>query len=208
MSGSTATSFQRAISEAIRKEVAAGGGTYGFTSLYELCEAFIYAVNWNETWILALLAFYVVLFVAAVLTRKHWQAQFFFLCLSCGLVLSAESLNDWAGHNWRRFATQNYFDSTGLFASIMFATPLLMTALFVLLYGLYETGSLLIQVKRKEFAKAKKDKLKAERDKNATQSSASPNIPSSSSSTETQSTTLRDRSAQAAVSKASSSPSL
>ena len=53
--------------------------------LKEGVEAFVAAVNWNERWIQALVAFQVVVWIVTLFTRRMfvWQCgTFFFICLS------------------------------------------------------------------------------------------------------------------------------
>jgi hypothetical protein len=45
------------------------------------------------------------------------------------LVLLAEHLNSFCAQHWESFATQNYFDTHGSFAAVIYASPLLFIAL-------------------------------------------------------------------------------
>lgn len=47
-------------------------------------------------------------------------------------VYLAEILNSFLGKNWKSFAGQNYFDSQGLFLSVMWSGPLLVIAMIIL----------------------------------------------------------------------------
>ena len=47
-------------------------------------------------------------------------------------VYLAEWLNSILANNWKSFATQNYFDSHGLFLSVLWSGPLLVVAIVVL----------------------------------------------------------------------------
>ena len=66
------------------------------------------------------------------------------------MVYMAEMLNRLGSEHWASFAGQNYFDERGVFISVMFSTPLLCAAFFVLLNALLSASQLLIKVKRKE----------------------------------------------------------
>ena len=46
--------------------------------------------------------------------------------LSGAGVYMSENINAWAAQHWQRFSTQNYFDPSGLFASVVFSGPLLL----------------------------------------------------------------------------------
>lgn len=54
----------------------------------------------------------------------------------CFLVVAgvyfAENLNRVLGSNWKRFATQNYFDPHGVFLSALWSGPLLFIAIIIL----------------------------------------------------------------------------
>ena len=88
--------------------------------------AFSHAIDWSETWIKFLIAFHSLLFVLFIMTRKNitMQTVLFFTIVS--LVFLAEPLNSVCAANWRLFSKQNYFDEHGVFASTMFAGPLLL----------------------------------------------------------------------------------
>ena len=96
--------------------------------------AFSSAIDWSESWILMLLAFHCILFIAVILTRNIFQIQgAIFLCV-CILVYLSENMNAYASSNYKQFSTQNYFDSQGVFAGVMFAGPLLCLALLQLVF--------------------------------------------------------------------------
>lgn len=110
---------------------------------------------------------------------------------SVGMVYSAETLNSMARDNWQSFASQQYFDKSGVFTSFLFSVPLILIACFILvhhrflfgfvptlhpiisilfcmhgqIYGLYSASSLLIQVKRIEFERERKKKAAAQKSK-------------------------------------------
>jgi hypothetical protein len=93
--------------------------------LYEHFEAFTTAINWNETWLIALLCSHVVLFLVVILTRKKFTFQTIVFLLLCILIRCSEYINSLCAQNWRFFSTQDYFDKHGVFAGIFFAGPLL-----------------------------------------------------------------------------------
>lgn len=76
-------------------------------------------------------------------------------------VYMAERINALAAAHWREFVGQNYFDSRGVFISIMYCTPLLFAAFFILINALRTTSMLLVQVKRKELKARNKATKKA-----------------------------------------------
>uniref|UniRef100_A0A7S3NGQ9 Transmembrane protein 18 n=1 Tax=Aureoumbra lagunensis TaxID=44058 RepID=A0A7S3NGQ9_9STRA len=116
----------------------------------EHLEAFVAAINWKETWIRILLASHVVFWLVFFVTRRWPRMQTFLFILITVLVGGAESLNSFCAKNWKKFATQNYFDREGVFAGIMFCAPLLALGFAMLANFLLQASDLLVQVKRRE----------------------------------------------------------
>eukprot|EP00300_Choanocystis_sp_HF-7_P002746 c12084_g1_i1.p2 GENE.c12084_g1_i1~~c12084_g1_i1.p2 ORF type:complete len:111 (+),score=13.65 c12084_g1_i1:323-655(+) len=65
-------------------------------------------------------------------------------CAAVIMVYTGESINRLGAQHWRSFATQDYFDSSGLFYTVMVSVPLLFVAIFVLCSILWETVQLMI----------------------------------------------------------------
>ncbi|KAL7523058.1 hypothetical protein ACHAXR_000010 [Thalassiosira sp. AJA248-18] len=92
------------------------------------------------------------------------------LMIFVGIVVRlAERLNVMGASRWREFATQNYFDKSGIFMGIMVCAPLLMVCLFMLVSMVREANGLLgdvTQMKMKAQAKQKqkKDEKKQKKD--------------------------------------------
>lgn len=108
----------------------------GPETAFEMWQAFTSAINWSERWIQALLAFHVTLFVVAVVLRNNENAQMSIFLTVCILVYFCESVNTYCALHWREFSTQNYFDERGVFASVMYAAPLLVIGLLQLVRNL------------------------------------------------------------------------
>ena len=51
-------------------------------------------------------------------------------------VFLAETINKFLGSNWKQFAGQNYFDTRGLFLSVLWSGPLLVIAIIILVSDL------------------------------------------------------------------------
>lgn len=47
------------------------------------------------------------------------------------MVYFSEQLNAYAAHNWKVFSRQQYFDSKGLFISIVFSVPILLNCMLM-----------------------------------------------------------------------------
>jgi transmembrane protein 18 len=113
------------------------------TNLHEHFQAFITAVNWNEKFIIGLICMHVLFFTFFLLFRKNSDVQFVIFMIIGLLIYFSERLNSYGNEHWREFASQNYFDRSGVFASMCFSGPLLgiatlqLVSFFALLILLY-----------------------------------------------------------------------
>ncbi len=62
------------------------------------------------------------------------------------LLLGSERLNALAGAHWRSFSSQNYFDTRGTFAGILWCGPLVLLLTAMLTGFLWRAGKLLVRV--------------------------------------------------------------
>jgi len=123
-------------------------------------DAFSSAIDWKENWIRGLLATHACLFTLVLLTRTNVDAQTILFLLICGMILCSERINSYCSTNWQSFSSQNYFDEHGVFASVMYAGPLLFICFVQLINFLLMASSSLIKVKRIEL----KAKLRAQKE--------------------------------------------
>jgi TRAP-type uncharacterized transport system fused permease subunit len=126
----------------------------------EQIEAFRHAVTWSEPFIIGLIAFQVVVLVLSLyVTRPSVTLvpRVTMLIFIGVLVRSAEYVNEWAAREWETFCTQNYFDRGGVFISIFLCAPLLIDSFLMLILFLREAAQLLVQVKKAELTKKRKD---------------------------------------------------
>jgi len=121
---------------------------------------FVSSVEWTEPWIIALILFHIFVFAFIILTRKRSEIQnpLFFILLF--LIYCGQWINDWGKQNWERFATQPYFDSTGVFFIIMYSLPLLIASLIVLINIVIMMANLAVQVKKAKLRHKHKEKSK------------------------------------------------
>ncbi|KAL3280636.1 hypothetical protein HHI36_003872 [Cryptolaemus montrouzieri] len=120
---------------------------------------FLCSIDWRDPWLIGLLTFHVVIFMMATLTRNHGNFQallFFFLLL---LVYFSESINKIASTNWKIFSRQQYFDSNGLFISIVFSMPILLNCMLLVGSWLYHSTQLMTNLKVAQL----KERLKKQR---------------------------------------------
>ncbi|CAH2011014.1 unnamed protein product [Acanthoscelides obtectus] len=106
----------------------------------------------------------------AILTRNYgnFQAVLFFCLLL--LVYFSESINELAATNWKIFSRQQYFDSNGLFISVVFSIPILLNCILMVGSWLYQSTQLMTNLKiaqlkeqiRKEKESTESKKVKSE----------------------------------------------
>ncbi|XP_035231021.1 transmembrane protein 18-like isoform X2 [Stegodyphus dumicola] len=119
---------------------------------------FLKEIDWTEPWLIGLLIFHAIITILTVVTRHHgnFQGAFFFSLLL--LVFCSSNINELAAKNWKYFARQQYFDSSGMFISIVFSSPILLNCLVMVGHWLWTSGSLMVKVKQAQL----KQRLRAE----------------------------------------------
>ncbi|GER30785.1 transmembrane protein 18 [Striga asiatica] len=122
----------------------------GLKPAYESFMGFFHAIDWKEPWLICLVSFHVLLLLVTFLSRKNINFQMCLFLLALGGVYLAELLNQFLAGNWRSFAGQNYFDSNGLFLSILWSGPLLVIAILILVNTLFSLCYLIVRWKRAE----------------------------------------------------------
>ncbi|XP_061668351.1 transmembrane protein 18 [Syngnathoides biaculeatus] len=113
------------------------------TSIWTL----LVSVKWSEPWLIAGVVFHIVCLFLTVLTCKYYRAQICHFLLILALVYSAEYLNELAAMNWRSFSEFHYFDSKGMFISLVFSIPLLFNAVIIVAVWLRRTFSTMAELK-------------------------------------------------------------
>lgn len=130
-------------------------GQVGPQTAWEHMQAFRAAINWTEPLIVGLLVFQLVMFASTVVVirRGNTASRFGLLVFIAVIIRLAERINAYAGKRWEDFATQNYFDTNGVFVLIFLAVPLLLDCVIMLASFLREASSLLVEVKTMEIKK-------------------------------------------------------
>ncbi|XP_061344758.1 uncharacterized protein LOC133290654 isoform X2 [Gastrolobium bilobum] len=121
----------------------------GLHPAYENFMGFFHAIDWKEPWLMGLLAFHVMFLLVVIISRKNTNFQMCLFLLTSGVYL-AERLNDVLGKNWKSFSGQNYFDTSGLFMSVLWSGPLLVIAMIILINTLLSLCYLIVRWKRAE----------------------------------------------------------
>jgi len=132
----------------------------GPQTVWENIEAFSSAITWKEPFIIALIAFHVSMFIATILVIRcdGIRVRVAFLIFLAIIVRSVERLNQYGSTHWHEFATQNYFDEGGIFASLMISLPLVIFSFLMLISYLREASQLLVEVKRREITEKRRKK--------------------------------------------------
>ncbi|XP_014670986.1 PREDICTED: transmembrane protein 18-like, partial [Priapulus caudatus] len=121
-------------------------------------------IDWSEPWLIGLIAVHLLCSLMVFTSRNYVNIQAFLFVGFLGLVFFAENINEKGSEHWRSFSRQQYFDSKGIFISLVFSVPLLLNSLILIILWLYQTIGLLIHVKS---AKLKQQMREAQRAKEA-----------------------------------------
>ncbi|XP_077599871.1 transmembrane protein 18 [Stigmatopora nigra] len=108
---------------------------------------FLMSVKWSEPWLICCVSLHIMCLCLTLLTCKFYRAQICHFLLIIALVYSAEYLNELAAMNWRSFSEFQYFDSKGMFISLVFSIPLLFNAVIIVAVWVYRTFSTMAELK-------------------------------------------------------------
>ncbi|KAK0080162.1 hypothetical protein PV325_000367 [Microctonus aethiopoides] len=109
---------------------------------------FLQSIDWRDPWLALLLTFHVAVTMTALMTRNHANFQILLFLVLLLLVYFSENINEVAASNWMVFSKQQYFDSKGLFISIVFSVPILMNCMIMVASWLYQSSQLMTSLKR------------------------------------------------------------
>ncbi|KAF9579083.1 hypothetical protein BGW38_004815 [Lunasporangiospora selenospora] len=121
---------------------------------------FIAAVEWQQTWIQLVLALHLVIFFLIILLRNRPNALAGMLFSTLVLAALSEPLNGIGSRHWQQFSDDNYFDTHGVFAGIVWAAPLLLNSFLAMILLLRAAARLLIRAKRAQLRQRKQKKNK------------------------------------------------
>ncbi|XP_053998795.1 transmembrane protein 18 [Hylaeus anthracinus] len=109
---------------------------------------FLQSIEWRDPWLALLLTFHIAVTMTALMTRNHANFQIMLFLALLLLVYFSESINEVAASNWMLFSRQQYFDSNGLFISIVFSVPILVNCMIMIASWLYQSSQLMTSLKR------------------------------------------------------------
>lgn len=112
----------------------------------------IRGTDWKQPWLICILIFHCLCFFSNFYFRKNLTYQCTTLVLYTLLALASEMLNEYASIHWESFADDAYFDSAGLFITIIFNIPLLINIFMTVLLALSNAAQDLIQLKKLEIS--------------------------------------------------------
>uniref|UniRef100_A0A8C9F8Q9 Transmembrane protein 18 n=1 Tax=Pavo cristatus TaxID=9049 RepID=A0A8C9F8Q9_PAVCR len=109
--------------------------------------------DWAEPWLLGLAGFHVLCFLLTCFSFQHYRVQIgHFLCMV--FLFSKEFCN-------KLFSKYQYFDSRGMFISLVFSAPLLVNTIIIVVNWVYRTLNVMTELKTlQQRIKAEKDKKK------------------------------------------------
>ncbi|KAL0119746.1 hypothetical protein PUN28_007884 [Cardiocondyla obscurior] len=119
---------------------------------------FLQNIDWRDPWLAALVAFHVAITMTTLMTRNHTNFQIILFLILLLLVYFSESINEVAATNWMVFSRQQYFDSQGLFMSIVFSVPILINCMILVASWLYQSSQLMMSLKRAQLRQQAKNR--------------------------------------------------
>ncbi|ESP00671.1 hypothetical protein LOTGIDRAFT_157958 [Lottia gigantea] len=127
--------------------------------------SYLKSIDWSDHWLKALGAFHLTCITITILSRNSTTAQAFYFAFLLVAVYAAETINKWAAENYRLFSRQQYFDSNGLFISVVYSLPILFNCLVIVILWLRNTVLLMSEVKRLKIKKIIIDDKRREEEK-------------------------------------------
>jgi len=93
--------------------------------------SFLKSFDWSEPWLYVLGMSYLILYTGVYVSRKNSAIQIFTFIFLLLTVYMAEDINEYLSKNHRLFTRHQYFDSQGMFISVVMSTPLLLIGAFI-----------------------------------------------------------------------------
>ncbi|CAH0726485.1 unnamed protein product, partial [Brenthis ino] len=131
----------------------------GFIEVNEISDfvSYIKSIEWRDPWLIALLSFHVLVTFTCLSTRNYSNFQICLFITLLLLVYFSESINEIAARNWNLFSRQQYFDSKGLFISVVFCIPILLNCMIMVGSWLYQSTQLMTNIKKAQLRQRYKE---------------------------------------------------
>uniref|UniRef100_A0A034WTQ7 Transmembrane protein 18 n=1 Tax=Bactrocera dorsalis TaxID=27457 RepID=A0A034WTQ7_BACDO len=110
--------------------------------------SFLASIDWNDPWLIALIAVHVLTTVTTLMTRNNTNFQIFLFLILLSAAYCSESINEFAAAKWKSFSKQQYFDSNGLFISTVFSIPILLNCMLIIGAWMYNSLQIMVTLKR------------------------------------------------------------
>lgn len=140
----------------MKKSFYPSGNEWILTTQIDSMWEFYKAVDWSEYWLIGLIIFHTVTFLCVLTTRKYTNFQVVLFLLLLGLAFASEQVNIVGAKYWRMFAREQYFDSAGLFITVVYSGPILLNCFILTVLWLWTAGKMLIVVKRGQLKERRK----------------------------------------------------
>jgi len=123
---------------------------------------FLSHVDWSEPYLQYLILFHLVTFLCVILTRKRVNFQGTLFVILLATIGCSEMINEYMANNHKKYFKQQYFDSYGMFISLVYSAPVLVNCVIILINWFRYATNLLVDVKQKEL----KEKMRSADKKN------------------------------------------
>jgi len=140
----------------MKKSFYPSGNEWILTTQIDSMWEFLKAVDWSEYWLIGLIIFHTVTFLCVLTTRKYTNFQVVLFLLLLGLAFVSEQVNILGAKYWRMFAREQYFDSAGMFITVVYSGPILLNCFIMTVLWLWTAGKMLIVVKRGQLKERRK----------------------------------------------------
>ncbi|KAF9416994.1 hypothetical protein HW555_005822, partial [Spodoptera exigua] len=117
-------------------------------------------IEWRDPWLIALISFHIIITFTCFSTRNYGNFQvilFIILCEYIYFLYFSENINEVAARNWTLFSRQQYFDSKGLFISVVFSIPILLNCMIMVGSWLYQSTQIMTNLKKAQLRQRLKE---------------------------------------------------
>ncbi|KPJ11898.1 Transmembrane protein 18 [Papilio machaon] len=114
-------------------------------------------IEWRDPWLIALLSFHILVTFTCFSTRNYGNFQVILFITLLLLVYFSENINEVAARNWTLFSRQQYFDSKGLFISVVFSIPILLNCMIMVGSWLYQSTQIMTNLKKAQLRQRLKE---------------------------------------------------